>query len=312
MSFNKPNGFHPTNRWRAALAVLILLCISSDIFAQDTEPRRWAQMPTGLNFIGVGTNYTQGDIFLDPVLLAEDVTFEAAGAGLAYIRSFSMFGKSARVDMSVPYSSGRWEGLVDGVYTSVRRRGFRDPRLRLSVLLYGGPAETPTEFAKSEKSNTVVGAALSVSLPYGHYLEDFLINLGQNRWVIRPQLGVTHSRNKWTYEVTGSVFIYGDNDDFWGGNTLESDPLYALQGHLIYTIRPGLWVSASTAYGSGWQSTVNGLPKDNKSANWVTALSAGYPLSRTQGLKVSWIRFRSQADTGANQDSLALGWSVMF
>jgi len=228
------------------LAVLILWSISTDLLAQDTEPRRWAQMPTGLNFIGVGTSYSQGDIFLDPVILAEDVTFEIAGTGLAYIRSFGMFGKSARVDLSVPYASGRWEGFVDGVFTSTRRRGFMDPRIRLSVLLYGGPAQSPAEYAKSEKSNTVVGAAVAIKIPWGHYLDDRLINLGQNRWMIRPQLGVTHTRGKWTYELTGSAFIFGDNNEFWGGNKLKSDPLYALQGHLIYTFRPGLWASLSS------------------------------------------------------------------
>jgi len=112
--------------------------------------------------------------------------------------------------------------------------------------------------------------------------------------------------------LTGSVFIFGDNDDFWGGNKLESDPLYAIQGHLIYTFRPGLWASLSTAYGSGLQATINGLPKDNKAANWVTAVSAGFPLSRTQGLKIAWLRFRSQVHTGSNQDSLIVGWSMMF
>ena len=269
-------------------------------------------MPTGLNFLGAPANYTQGDIFLDPVLLAEDVTFKVAGGGLGYIRSFGMFGKTARIGVNVPYASGRWEGFVDGVYTTTRRRGFLDPRIRLSVLLYGGPAETPAEYAKSEKSNTVVGAAVAIKLPLGDYLEDLLINLGKNRWIIRPQLGVTHSRKKWTYELTGSVFIFGDNDDFWGGNKLESDPLYAIQGHLIYTFRPGLWASLSTAYGSGLQATINGLPKDNKAANWVTAVSAGFPLSRTQGLKIAWLRFRSQAETGSNQDSLIVGWSMMF
>jgi len=301
-----------TRLFRVALIMVVLLSVSSDLCAQDTEPRRWAQMPSGLNFVGVGASYTQGDIFLDPVLLAEDVTFEIAGTSLAYIRSFGMFGKSARVDVAVPYASGRWEGLVDGVYTSVRRRGFMDPRIRLSMLLYGGPAESRSEFGKSEKSNTVVGAAVAIKLPYGHYLEDRLINLGQNRWMIRPQLGVTHSRNKWTYELTGSVFIYGDNDDFWSGNKLESDPLYALQGHLVYKFRPGLWASLSTAYGSGWQATINGLPKDNDASNWVTALSAGIPLSRTQGVKISWFRFRSQTDTGSDLDSLIVGWSMMF
>lgn len=300
------------NRCRATLAVLVLSCAFGDLFAQDTEPRRWTQMPTGLNFIGVAANYIKGDIFLDPVLLAEDVTFEMAGTGLAYIHSFGMLGRSARVDVSVPYASGRWQGLVDGVYTSIRRKGFMDPRIRLSMLLYGGPAEAPADFAKSVKSNTVVGAAVAITLPYGHYLEDRLINLGQNRWVIRPQLGVTHSRSQWTYELTGDVFFYGDNNEFFGGNRLESDPLYALQGHLIYTFRPGLWASLSSAYGSGLQATINGLPKDNKAGNWVSALSVGIPISRTQGLNISWLRFRSQKDTGSKLDSLMVGWSMML
>ena len=73
-----------------------------------------------------------------------------------------------------------------------------------------------------------------------------------------------------------------------------------------------LWASLSTAYGSGLQATINGLPKDNKSANWVTAVSVGFPISRTQGLKFSWFRFRAQKDTGANLDSLVAGWSLMF
>jgi len=292
--------------------MLALLCVASDLYAQDTEPRRWAQMPAGLNFIGTGVSYARGDIFLDPVILAEDVTFEIGATSLAYIRSFGIFGKSARVDISVPYASGRWEGSVDGVYTSTRRRGFMDPRIRFSMLLYGGPAESPAEFSKSEKSNTVVGAAVALKLPYGNYLEDRLINLGQNRWMIRPQLGVTHSRNKWTYELTGSIFLFGNNNEFWNGNKLKSDPLYALQGHLIYNFRPGLWASLSTAYGSGLQATINGLPKDNKAANWVNAVSVGLPLSRTQGIKLSWFRLRSQADTGSDLDSLIVGWSMMF
>ena len=298
--------------YHTALTILALMLVSGDLSAQDTEPRRWTQMPTGLNFVGVATSYTRGDIFLDPVLLAEDVSFEIAGGGLAYIRSFGLFGKSSRLDISVPYASGRWEGFVDGVYTSVRRRGFIDPRIRLSMLLYGGPAESPAEFAESKKSSTAIGAAVAIQLPWGHYLEDRLINLGRNRWVMRPQLGVTHTRGEWTYELTGSVFFYGDNDEFWSGNKLKNDPLYALQAHLIYTFRPGLWLSLGTAYGSGLQATVNGLPKENESANLISGLSVGFPLSRKQGLKVSWHRFRSQTDTGSNLGGLTIGWSLMF
>ncbi|MGD9020398.1 MAG: transporter [Lysobacterales bacterium] len=299
------NGFR-------CIAFSLLLSASGTLVAQDVEPRRWTPMPVGMNFLGVGMSYTQGDIILDPVIKAEDVTFEIAGTGLAYIRSFGVFGKSARVDISAPYASGRWEGLVDGVDTSIRRRGFLDPHVRLSVLLYGGPAQTPAEFAASPKSNTVVGAAVAIKPPVGDYMENRLINLGKNRWRIRPQLGVTHTRKKWTFELTGSVFLFGDNDEFWDGSKLESDPLYAVQGHLIYTFRPGLWLSLSAAYGNGLQSTINGSPVEGGETNRVNAVTAGIPLSRTQGLKFSWVHFRTNRFIGRDLDSLNAGWSVMF
>ena len=52
----------------ARLAVLMLLCVALPAHPQDLEPRRWSQLPTGINFIGLGVSYGQGDIFLDPVL----------------------------------------------------------------------------------------------------------------------------------------------------------------------------------------------------------------------------------------------------
>lgn len=239
----------------AYLSLLAVLCLyrATDSFAQDTEPRRGAQMPTGVNFAGLAYAYASGDIFLDPVLLAEDVSFDVHRLGLAYIRSFGMFRKSARIDFSLPYVAGRWEGTVDGEFVKFRRRGRGDARMRLSVLLYGGPAETPQEFAVSKKSNPVVGAALAVTMPTGKYNSGRLIDMGANRWILRPQLGVTHSRGKWTGELTGSVYLYADNGRFWQNTELETEPLLALQAHLIYTFRPGLWASFSTAYVWGWR-----------------------------------------------------------
>jgi hypothetical protein len=108
------------SRCRATLAELTLLCVSSDLFAQDTEPRRWAQMPAGLNFIGVGTRYTQGDIFLDPVLLAEDLVWAslstAFGSGLqATINGLPKDNKASKwgtaVSVGLPLS--RTQGLKE-------------------------------------------------------------------------------------------------------------------------------------------------------------------------------------------------------
>ena len=168
------------------VVLLLVLCWTDNLLAQDLEPRRWSQIPTGVNFFGVGYGFIKGDIFFDPVLRIEDASFKKQQLALSYMRSFSMFGRSARLDVSLPYAAGRWEGLVDNQYTHIRRRGLGDARVRLSTLLYGGPAQTTQEFASTIKSNTVVGAAVALLMPTGEYSNERLINLGENRWVVRP------------------------------------------------------------------------------------------------------------------------------
>ncbi len=127
------------NKMRFFVMPALMFCWAGQLCAQDLEPRRWSQMPTGLNFIGIGIGHVEGDIFFDPVLLIEDAKFDMEAAGLVYVRSFSVAGKSARVDFSLPYRAGRWEGTLDGEPVHLRRRGFADPRIRFSMLLYGGP-----------------------------------------------------------------------------------------------------------------------------------------------------------------------------
>jgi len=52
--------------------VALLLCWTGQSFAQDLEPRRWTQMPIGLNFMGIGIGHIEGDIFF--VLVAGFLT----------------------------------------------------------------------------------------------------------------------------------------------------------------------------------------------------------------------------------------------
>ncbi|MGB5992915.1 MAG: transporter, partial [Desulfobacterales bacterium] len=123
-------------------------------------------------------------------------------------------------------------------------------------------------------------------LPTGDYMEDKLINLGKNRFTFRPQLGVVHNRGKLSMELTGSVWLYTDNDDFFNGNKLEQDPYYTIQTHLIYTFRPGLWTAASAGDGYGGESTVSGVKKNDRRENLAWALSFGCPITRQLGVKV--------------------------
>ena len=300
---------------RLCRLLLLALVVVPTSYAQELEPRRWAHLPVDTNFLGAGYAYTEGDIALDPVLRIEDAQMEVHTWALRYIRTFKFLTRSARADVSLGYQEGRWSGLVDGVPTSVSRSGLTDSVVRFAVNLYGAPPLKGREYAAyraGSKDQTIVGAAVAVQLPTGEYMKDKLINLGSNRYTIRPQLGVVHTRRRWTMELTAEAWFFTDNDAFFNGNELEQDPLYTLQGHLTYTFRPGLWASGGAGYGFGAKSTINGVGKDDRRENLAWVLSVGYPLSRRLGIKLSYLGLRTQESVGTDSDTLVGSLSTFW
>ncbi|MFK5924936.1 MAG: transporter [Verrucomicrobiota bacterium] len=282
---------------------------------QELEPRRWSHLPINANFAGAGYVYTRGDILFDPVLLIEGVEIEMHSAIVKYIRSFELLGKSARVDFTQGYQDATWKGLLEGQPANAYRSGLMDGSFRFAINLLGAPPLEGKDFAeyraKMDKE-TIVGMGLVVQLPTGDYLSDKLLNLGNNRFTFRPQLGVVHNRGKWMMELTTSAWIYTSNDDFWNGNRFEQAPFYTLQAHLAYTFRPGLWVGTGVGYGIGGESTVNGDDKNDRKGNLAGLLSVGMPLSRKVGIKFSYLGFRTQKKVGADTNSFATGMSVLW
>jgi len=298
-----------------SLCVFLILGLPFLCFAQELEPRRWSHLPTGKNFAGGGYAYTEANILFDPVLRIEDVDMELHTWAVKYIRTFELFQKSARVDFAQGYQEGRWTGLVDGVPSSIKRSGLSDSLLRFAINLYGAPPLEGKEFAAYRAKvdvETIVGTALVVQLPTGDYMDDKLINLGTNRFTFRPQLGVVHNWGKWSMELTGAVWLYTDNNDFFNGNRLEQDPLYTIQTHLIYTFRPGFWTAASAGYGYGGKSTVSGVEKNDRRENLAWAFSFGFPITRQLGVKVIYLATRTQESIGQDTDSIAVGFSIFW
>jgi hypothetical protein len=298
--------------WRYCL---FLLLGTVPAFSQDLEPRRWSHLPVGGNFFGAGYAYTEGDITFNPVLRIDDGSFELQTTAFKYIHSFKFLGKSARFDLLQAYQSGTWSGLINGVPTSVDRDGWSDTLLRFAVNLYGAPPLAGQEFLEYRKATpceTIVGMGLVVQLPTGEYFNDKLINLGNNRYSISPQIGVVHNRGKWSTEFSASASFYTNNDDFFGGKKLEEDVYFIGQGHLIYTFRPGLWLGASAGFGYGGESTIDGVSANDRKFNLGWGLSMGIPVNRSFGFKIGYIGTQTQEDTGADTNTLAIACSYQW
>ena len=101
---------------------------------------------------------------------------------------------------------------------------------------------------------------------------------------------------------------FTDNDDFFGDTKREQDPLFSIQGHLVYTFRPGLWL----AYGHGGESTIDGDRKNDDTSNVVFGASVGFPISRNFGMKISYLGTRTQNGIGLDSDSLVTAVSFLW
>lgn len=295
--------------------VLVLFSTLSPLAAQELDPRRWSHLPINTNFFGGAYAYTRGDISFDPALLIEDAEVKLNTVALAYLRTFAIYGKTARIDVVQGWRDAEWSGKLDGVDTTVKRQGLADTRLRFSVNLLGAPPLSGKEYARyraATKKETIVGVALSMDLPTGQYKKDKLLNIGNNRFTFSPQFGVVHKQGNWTFEGTATVDIYTDNNSFFNGKKREQDPFFSAQAHAIYDFSPGFWVATSLGYGNGGRSTIDGVKKDDKKEFVAWALSAGYPITKRLSLKAAYIGTRRQRDSGLESDTLTIGFSTFW
>lgn len=297
------------------LPALLFAFNLSSLYAQDIEPRRWTPMPLGTHVVGLGYVYQSGDIYFDPLLQAQDVTLDMHAFAGVYVQPIKLGNKLGRIDVLLPYVSARWDGLLSGEPTVKKRYGLADPRIRFSVNLVGPNAmnaKEMLEYYKEHPVNTMVGVSLAVTFPFGLYDETRLLNVGQNRFVFRPQVGLVHNWSLWSYELTGSVFIFTDNKEFFNNQLKEQKPVFALQSHLIKRFKNKMWASVSIAYGLGGESIVQGSGLNDEHQDLLYSLSVGSPITRTQAVKLVYMRWETQRSVGSATNSLGVSWTKLF
>ena len=293
-----------------AFGIIATVLVVANAKAQEAEPRSYSNTPVGLNFLIAGYVYSEGKMAFDPTLAIADAKFHSNSGVLAYVRSFDVGGQSAKFDMIVPASSFSAHGLVDGQPREREMSGLGDPRFRVSVNLFGAPALSAKDFA-SYQQDLIVGVSLQVSAPLGQYDSSKLLNLGNNRWSFRSELGISKAWGPWTFEVAPGVTFFSDNADFFGGNALAQAPIYALQGHVLYTFQSGIWMALNGLYFAGGRTAVNGVKSDNEQANTLAGLTLALPLDRQNSLKLSAITGITTR-TGSEFCAVGVAWQYRW
>ena len=278
--------------------------------APDLEPRAYSNAPVGLNFAIAAYAFSKGGLSTEPSLPVQDARLEIHTAVLAYARALDLWGKSGKFDVILPYSDLAGTALVADVPRVREVSGFGDPRLRLSINLYGAPALSAKEFS-SYKQDLVIGASVQVSAPAGQYDSSKLVNLGTNRWSLKPDIGFSKAFGRLNTDLTAGVTFYSRNDDYFGGRTREQDPIYSIQGHLTYDFGGGIWAGIGATFYSGGRTTVNGVRNNDALDNSRAGATLALPIDRNHSLKLSYSRGVTTR-IGTSFDTFAVAWQYRW
>jgi hypothetical protein len=278
--------------------------------AQDLEPRAYSNSPVDLHFLLGGYGYTQGSILTDPSLPVEDLNMDVHGGVLAAATTFGLLGQSAKADFILPYADLSAKGLVFGEPRERHVTGFGDPLIRFSMNFIGAPALKVAEFGEYQQ-DWIIGGSLRIGIPLAQYDNTRLINIGANRWSIRPELGVSKAIGKWTFEVAPGMAFYTDNDDFFGGNSRHQDPLFGLQSHFCYSFRAGFWAAFDVGWFTGGQSSVNGLRNEDRAEGTRLGLTLALPVNKNHSLKLYGVT-GFNADWGNDFDAIGVAWQYRW
>jgi len=295
---------------RATFIVLALAVSAVSVRAQDIEPRAYSNIPIGVNFLIAGYGYAEGGLVTDPALPLENANLQTHTSVLAYARSFEVGSQSGKFDAILPYA---WISGTAEYAGQPRERdvsGFGDPLLRFSLNLYGAPALSVKELA-SYQQDIIIGASVQFSVPSGQYDADKLVNVGANRWFVKPELGLSKAWGPWTLELATAATFFADNDDFLEGKTREQDPIYSVKGGLIYGFRNGIWVALNGAYFTGGRATVDGVEGDNLQKNTRVGVTVALPVDRNHSVKL-YATTGISTRIGTDSDTIGIAWQYRW
>jgi hypothetical protein len=297
----------------AALARFVILVFPGVPFvssAQELEPRAYSNAPVGLNFLIAGYAYSEGGVAVDPSVPLDDAAINLHSGLFAYARSFALGSKSAKFDLVAAYAGLSGTATFAGEPRERETSGWADPRLRISVNLFGAPALTLPQMP-TYKQDLIVGFSLQIGAPLGRYDEDKLINLGTNRWWAKPEIGLSKSFGRWIAEFAAGAAFYGDNDNYLGDHERTQEPIYSAQGSMVYSFPSSMWVSFGATYYVGGRTTVDGVRGADLKENTRFGVTLAVPVNPRNSIK-----FHASTGvatrTGSDFDTAGIAWQYRW
>jgi hypothetical protein len=284
-------------------------------WAQDLSPRAYLITAVHSNAVTLTWSFYDGGINLGGTVPITGATGTYSVPIVTLYHSLDFFGRSANINLALPYGVGNFSGDVLGKDRSAYRSGLLDFNMRFSVNLKGGPAMSAKEFAKW-KQKMILGASLKVLAPTGQYSPTKLINWGINRWAFKPEFGYSQRWGNVILDGYAGVWFYTTNEASFNRpvpTPQTEEPIGSFEGHLSYDFKKQrMWASLDGNFWFGGVTALNGIrnPATRQTASRIGGTFA-LPITKHQAFKFSYsdgtyVRF------GGNYNNLAVAWQYSW
>jgi hypothetical protein len=303
---------------RPALALVGALALGALLappLAAQVPARFYWKNLSGVNAVPLIYNSMTGNTNpFDPAhLVSPGADIEANLAIAGYGRTFTLFDRAAMLAVLLPMGNLSGEVTAAGQTVAQTARGFGDPTVELDINLIGPKAQTDLADPLRYQPGFSLDLIVDLAVPIGEYDDSRSLNLSQNRWYGRVgapivwQLGPWVPGRRTTLEFLPAVWLFGTNDDYVG-QTLETDPIFQLDGHLTRDLTRHLWASLDGSWYQGGKATLDGVEGEALD-NLAVGLTLGYQINKNLNFMVS---YKSTIDDRAPGDLQLDGLSVIF
>jgi len=273
---------------------IVMLCISISTMAQGDGARFYWKTLMGANAIPViGSSLGGNANPMDPSHnVVPGTDFAATMSMVGYAKMIPLFKRSAFVSVIVPM--GRITSDVNAglLSTNTTARGYGDPMLQFDINIIGPKAIMNLPDMLRYKPGFSVDIVSSLCIPIGEYDNTSPLNIGQNRWYGRIGTPIVWQIGEWvpgkrtTVELLPAVWLFGDNTDFVG-ETMSTEPMYQLEGHLTRDFMERVWGSLDVIYYSGGKATIADV-EGNALNNVGVGGTIGYQVNDNMQLNISY------------------------
>jgi hypothetical protein len=214
--------------------------------------------------------------------------FDGTVALTGYAYNFSLFNRSAQAAILLPMGRVSGDVTLAGKTANQSANGFGDPMIEFNINLIGPPAQKNLPDVMRYEPGFSVNLLGDLAFPIGQYDSSQSLNLGQNRWYGRVgapivwQLGPWVPGQRTTLEFLPALWLFGTNSDFVG-QTLKTDPLFQLEGHLTRDFTEHFWGSLDGYWYNGAKQTIDGIAGDKRN-DLAFGLTLGYQVNSNLNL----------------------------